>query len=242
METTSIERNTTTAPQNQSPVSNKTVGSKKLLVYVGLSLLIIGVGLSVYYWQNSIVNDSKRDMSSLQAQKKTLTKDKQSLEARNKNLSESIDVLQGQLAYAATTSQVAQSKSNTDATVTAKPATKLTVSAVKNLPGAEFAKSGYTPPQGSFKVVYATITNQSSNEQSYEVNQFTAISKSGSVLKPQIFSPLETQGLWNDFKLVSGGTQDIALLFSQDQDIVVLTHTPEASTDPVSVSLPVVQR
>jgi hypothetical protein len=237
METTTIERDAAKT-QNQNPVSSKSGGPKKLLLYPGLALLIIGVGLGVYFWQNGKVNDSRAGISSLEAEKASLIKEKRSLEDKNGNLSKSIDVLQGQISNNKTTSDSNESSGNSTTTT---PDTKLTITSVKNLPGSTFTKEGYTPPKGDFKVLYVTITNQSKQEQSYNAFQFSATTKGGVILQPSQFSPLESQGLWNNSKLAAGGSQDIVLLFPQDQDTVTLTHTPESGSGAVSVSLPLAQ-
>ena len=105
---------------------------------------------------------------------------------------------------------------------------------MKSQPGTAFAKDGYKLPSGNFKVVYAKITNTSDREQKYDTFQFSAVTKAGVVIEPQIFAPYESQGLWYDSTLAPGGMECIVLLFAQDAEIIVLRHAPSS----VSVSIP----
>lgn len=115
--------------------------------------------------------------------------------------------------------------------------TKLTVHAVKDRPGTDFAKEGYTPPQGNQRVVYLTISNTGTTDQKYDFWQFSAVTSNGAVVESRKYSPLEST-LWHSTTLQKGGKQDIVVLFATDQDVVTLQWRATPQDEPLTVSLP----
>ncbi len=201
----------------------------KKIAYIAVCIVAVGIGYGAHYIQSSASRSAQSEAVSLKAEKDNLVKDKTILEEKNKNLSASIGLLQKQL-----TSEEDVSSKVPDNDEVDRPIAGLVISQVKNLPGTDFGVSGYIPPRGDFKVVYATISNLSNTDQKFDIFQFDAITKSGVVIKPQGFSPLETQGLWNNSVLAPAGKMDIVLLFPVDSEIVLLRHTPSS----VSVAVP----
>lgn len=116
-------------------------------------------------------------------------------------------------------------------------ATKITVTSVKDMPGSSFAKTGYTPPSGNLRVVYLSIHNSSATDQQYDVSQFSAATSSGEIVKPRVYSPVEST-LWNNATLASDGSKDITIAFGTDQAITTLYWKSATGNITVAVTLP----
>jgi hypothetical protein len=201
----------------------------KKIAYIAACIVAVGMGYGAHYLQSGTSRNAQSEVLSLKAEKDSLVKDKTALEEKNKNLSTSISLLQKQF-----TPQEGTQSTVSDSDEPEKPTVGLAISEVKNLPGTDFGVTGYTPPRGDFKVVYTTISNLADVDQKFDIFQFDAITKGGVVIKPMGFSPLETQGLWNNSVLAPTGKKDIVLLFPVDSEIVILRHAPSS----VSVAVP----
>ena len=121
----------------------------------------------------------------------------------------------------------------------AKPVASMKVTAVKDQPGSDFGKPGYTAPQGAQRVVYVTLTNLSSAAATYTVNQFKVVTSTGDTVTPRIYSPVETK-VWNSSQVAAGESESVQLLFDPANTLDTLKWTPPSS-DELTALLPNVQ-
>jgi cytoskeletal protein RodZ len=214
--------------------------NKKIITYIIFVLIAALIGFGVYYWQSTKLADANSKISNLEAGKNTLSDENKALQDKNVNLSNSITVLQDQIDFNVSSAET--NSQNNNSSTTKEPTTSIAITSIKDVSGSIFAKAGYTAPIGDFTAIYATITNISKQAQTYEINQFSAITKSGTATLPKIFSPVETEGLWNNSVVPAGDKKDIVILFETGQNLVVLNFAATAGNTPAQISVPVPSR
>ena len=92
-----------------------------------------------------------------------------------------------------------------------------------------------------YYAVYATITNQSQNNQTYTEGSFYAITDSGVTVKIPSFGPGIDQTVWRRADIAPNGQADVTLLFPIDQKIATLVTTIPDTSDLVTTPLPLAQ-
>lgn len=226
-----------------APKSAGRSGHKFKVLYVIITLLLVLLsGGGVYMWQHSQLKKLNNQKASLSISYSSLSKKETDLNAKNVNLSKALQQLQ-QVQNQSTTSNPQQSdtaNSNSDTQPQSAPAGHMTVTAVKNEPLTDFNAPNEPALASGIDVtaVYVTITNETSSIQSYNVFQFYATTSSGVVVDPGVYPGPYGAAIWNNSQLAPNGTQNIVLLFSNDNTYPTLSWTPPGGTSIVSDSLP----
>ncbi len=225
----------------------------KQYVYRGAVLVSFVALAGLCLTQHHSVNSLNAKISGLNAQNKSLNGDKTKLNAQASNLSNAVKLLQGQLTLnvtnaSGTTAPITSNDvagSENDPTAAAnkpKAAGELTVTAVKDEPGTAFSAPGEVPLSGTVRAVYLTIKNTSGALQEYDWTQFKIVTDNGEALDPRVYPGPSGQKVWNNSKLVDGGSQNIVLLFGTDKNLVSVAWTAPGGTATINAALPAPQQ
>lgn len=194
---------------------------------VAVVILIIGL------W---VIFQDRHQISSLQAKNTSLTRQANKLQdtanglaTKNANLSKTIKALQTQVA-ADPAAKISNSPSASSAQTPL-----LTITGVKMLTPAYFGDTLYS---GKDQIVFFTLQNKSQTAQTYNAQQFKAITDTGEVVSPAIYT---TGSPWYTATLAANGTANGYLSFDPSLQLATLEWTPPETNTPIDISLPPVQ-
>ena len=211
-------------PQQDSPRKPSTV--KKILIYSSIFVVGVGTGFGLRHIAASSVNTK---LNKVTAERNDSVAKQAELKKNNENLTKAIEVLQKQINEQADgTDDITAAELAGSISITSFAREALTVAATD------------TKPQTSYDhlAVHATIKNLTGSNQFYTLDNFSAVTTAGAIVRPESFGPGIEQPIWNSSTLVPEGHQDVVVYFEIGQSLATLNWTAPGGTEIITVPLP----
>lgn len=204
-------------------------GMKKSFVVVLSILSIVIIGYSTF--QYAEIKRLREEVSSLESKVDSNITKNSKLATENLSLAKALKTLQQEI-----TAGNGSEQNNEPSTVT--PLSKLTVTGVDHQSITVPANDSHGPLSTEYFAVHTTIKNQSEANQFYNLDNFSAITEQGVIVKPHGFGPGIEQDVWTRSELAPNGQTSAVLLFPSDKKLATLLLSIPGTTDQISVVLP----
>ena len=213
-------------PEQQTSEKQSTV--KKVLIYS--SVLIIGVGAG-FGLRHIMASSTNTKLNKVTAERNDSAAKQAELKKNNENLKTAVEALQEQI------NTQFNGVSSEDITAS-EPAGSISIAAFTR--EALTVAATDTKPQTAYDhlAVHATIKNLTNSSQFYSLDNFSAVTTDGVVVKPESFGPGIEQPIWYHSTLAPQGHQDIVVYFEVGQNLATLNWAAPGGTEIITVPLP----